>query len=80
MRTFTFATVVFAVDITDHVFKKMTMNRFVSRFSLLVAFLYYYDMSAQLKTLVDRFCAFKDSIQRKYMKSALISAAKNSDS
>lgn len=41
--------------------------------------LYYYGISAQLKTLIDRFCAFNSSIQRKHMKSALISAAWNSD-
>ena len=33
--------------------------------------LYYYGMSAQLKTVIDRFCAFNASIQRKHMKSAL---------
>ena len=37
--------------------------------------LYYYGMSAQLKTLIDRFCAFNSSIQRKHMKSALLTAA-----
>lgn len=37
--------------------------------------LYYYGMSAQLKTLIDRFCAFNSSIQRKRMKSALLTAA-----
>lgn len=42
--------------------------------------LYYYGMSAQLKTLIDRFCAFNSSIQRKHMKSALLSVAWNSDS
>lgn len=42
--------------------------------------LYYYGMSAQLKTMIDRFCAFNSSIQRKHMKSALISAAWNADS
>ena len=42
--------------------------------------LYYYGMSAQLKTLIDRFCAFNSSIQSKHMKSALIAAAWNSDS
>ena len=42
--------------------------------------LYYYGMSAQLKTLIDRFCAFNSSIQNKHMKSALIAAAWNSDS
>lgn len=41
--------------------------------------LYYYGMSAQLKILVDRFCAFNSSIQRKHMKSAMISAAWNAD-
>ncbi len=42
--------------------------------------LYYYGMSAQLKTVVDRFCAFNGEIQQKRMKSALISAAWNADS
>ena len=41
--------------------------------------LYYYGMSAQLKTMIDRFCAFNSSIQRRHMKSALLSAAWNSD-
>ncbi len=42
--------------------------------------LYYYGMSAQLKTLVDRFCAINSSITRKHMKSALIAAAWNANS
>lgn len=41
--------------------------------------LYYYGMSAQLKTLIDRFCAFNSSIQSKRMKSALIAVAWNAD-
>ena len=41
--------------------------------------LYYYGMSAQLKALLDRFCAFNGSIQKKRMRSALISVAWNSD-
>ena len=41
--------------------------------------LYYYGMSAQLKSLIDRFCAFNGSIQRKRMKSALLTVAWNSD-
>ena len=41
--------------------------------------LYYYGMSAQLKTLVDRFCAFNSSIHGKHMKSALLTVARNSD-
>ena len=42
--------------------------------------LYYYGMSAQLKILVDRFCAFNSSIHRKHMRSAMIAAAWNADS
>ena len=42
--------------------------------------LYYYGMSAQLKTLVDRFCAINSCITRKHMKSALLCAAWNADS
>ena len=41
--------------------------------------LYYYGVSAQLKTLIDRFCAFNNSIQKKNMSSALLAAAWNSD-
>ena len=41
--------------------------------------LYFYGMSAQLKTMIDRFCAFNSSIQRKHMKSALLTVAWNSD-
>ena len=41
--------------------------------------LYYYGMSAQLKTVVDRFCAYNSSITRKHMKSALLVVAWNSD-
>lgn len=40
--------------------------------------LYYYGMSAQLKTLIDRFCAFNSSIQSKKMKLALLTVAWNS--
>ncbi len=42
--------------------------------------LYYYGMSAQLKILVDRFCAINSSINRKHMKSALLATAWNADS
>ncbi len=42
--------------------------------------LYYYGMSSQLKIIIDRFCAFNGDIQRKHMKSALISTAWNADS
>ena len=41
--------------------------------------LYYYGMSAQLKILIDRFCAFNSSLTRKHLKSALLSVAWNSD-
>lgn len=42
--------------------------------------LYYYGMSAQLKIVVDRFCAYNSSITGKHMKSALLAVAWNSDS
>ena len=41
--------------------------------------LYYFGMSAQLKTVVDRFCAYNSSINRKNMKSALLTVAWNAD-
>ena len=41
--------------------------------------LYYYGMSAQLKTVVDRFCAYNSSLNRRHLKSALITVAWNSD-
>ena len=41
--------------------------------------LYYYGMSAQLKTVVDRFCAYNSSLSRRHLKSALLSAAWNAD-
>ncbi|MDD3222887.1 MAG: flavodoxin family protein [Lachnospiraceae bacterium] len=41
--------------------------------------LYYYGMTAQLKTVIDRFCAYNTSINRKHMKSALLTVAWNSD-
>lgn len=41
--------------------------------------LYYYGMSAQLKIVIDRFCAYNSSINRKQMKAALLTVAWNSD-
>ena len=41
--------------------------------------LYYYGFSAQLKTVIDRFCSRNFSIQQKHLKSALLSVAYNSD-
>ena len=41
--------------------------------------LYYYGMSAQLKTVVDRFCAYNSSLNSKHLKSALLTVAWNSD-
>ena len=41
--------------------------------------LYYYGMSAQLKTLIDRFCAINASIQGKQMQAALLTVAWNAD-
>ena len=42
--------------------------------------LYYYGMSAQLKTVIDRFCADNIAIDNKQLKASLITAAWNSDS
>ena len=41
--------------------------------------LYYYGMSAQLKTVIDRFCAYNSSLNRRHLKSALLTVAWNSD-
>ena len=41
--------------------------------------LYYYGMSAQLKTVIDRFCAFNASLTRKHVKAALLAVAWNAD-
>ncbi len=41
--------------------------------------LYYYGMSAQLKTVVDRFCACNSSLNSKHLKSALLTVAWNAD-
>lgn len=41
--------------------------------------LYYYGMSAQLKTLIDRFCSRNSTIQNKHYKSALLTVAWNSE-
>ena len=41
--------------------------------------LYYYGFSAQLKTVVDRFCSYNSSLTARRLKSALISVAWNSD-
>lgn len=41
--------------------------------------LYYYGMTAQLKIVIDRFCAYNSSINRKHMKSVLLAVAWNND-
>ena len=41
--------------------------------------LYYYGMSAQLKTVVDRFCAYNASLHGKHLKSALLTVAWNAE-
>ena len=41
--------------------------------------LYYYGMSAQLKIVVDRFCAYNSSLNSKHLKSALLTVAWNAD-
>ena len=41
--------------------------------------LYYYGMSAQLKTVVDRFCAYNSSLNSRRLRSALLCVAWNAD-
>ena len=41
--------------------------------------LYYYGMTAQLKTVIDRFCSANSSITRRRLKSALLAVAWNND-
>lgn len=41
--------------------------------------LYYYGMSAQLKTVIDRFCAYNSSLNGKHLKLALLTVAWNAD-
>ena len=41
--------------------------------------LYYYGMSTQLKTTVDRFCAYNSSLNSRHLKSVLLAVAWNSD-
>ena len=41
--------------------------------------LYYYGMSAQIKSTIDRFCAYNSSLNRKHLKSALLAVAWNAD-
>ena len=41
--------------------------------------LYYYGMTAQLKTVIDRFCAYNSSLNNRHLKSALLAVAWNAD-
>ena len=41
--------------------------------------LYYYGMSAKLKTVIDRFCAYNSSLNSRHLKSALLTVAWNAD-
>ena len=41
--------------------------------------LYYYGMTAQLKAVVDRFCAYNSSLNSRRLKSALLAVAWNAD-
>ncbi|MBP3870360.1 MAG: flavodoxin family protein [Faecalicoccus sp.] len=41
--------------------------------------LYYYGMSAQLKMVIDRFCAYNSSLNSRHLKSALLTVAWNAD-
>ena len=41
--------------------------------------LYYYGMTAQLKAVIDRFCAYNSSLNSRHLKSALLTVAWNTD-
>ena len=41
--------------------------------------LYYYGMTAQLKAVIDRFCAYNSSLNSRHLKSALLAVAWNAD-
>ena len=41
--------------------------------------LYYYGMTAQLKAVVDRFCAYNSSLNSRHLRSALLTVAWNAD-
>jgi multimeric flavodoxin WrbA len=41
--------------------------------------LYYYGITAQLKTVIDRFCAYNSSLNGRHLKSALLTVAWNAD-
>ena len=41
--------------------------------------LYYYGMTAQLKAVIDRFCAYNSSLNSRHLKSALLTVAWNAD-
>ena len=41
--------------------------------------LYYCGMSAQLKTVIDRFCSFQKSLLNRHMKSALLAVARDAE-
>ena len=41
--------------------------------------LYYYGMTAQLKTVIDRFCSFNSSLTARHLRSALLAVAWNDD-
>lgn len=41
--------------------------------------LYYYGMSAQLKTVIDRFCSYNSSLHARHLRSALLTVAWNAD-
>ena len=59
--------------------EKIRANVLAADMLVFVTPLYYYGMTAQLKTLIDRFCAINKPLQAKHMKSALLSVATNSD-
>ena len=62
-------------DDTDRIRKKILSSDML----VFATPLYYYGMTAQLKTVIDRFCAYNSSLNRRNLKSALLTVAWNAD-
>lgn len=62
-------------DDTDRIRKKILSSDML----VFATPLYYYGMTAQLKTVIDCFCAYNSSLNRRNLKSALLTVAWNAD-
>ena len=60
----------------NHVIRRALLN---SDMVVWATPLYYYGLSAQLKTVIDRFCSYNSSLHRRHLSSALLAVAWNAD-